>query len=385
MTGKQFPFPNSSDDSSRVISESTTFQDWQVQLKLACEADRRDDIAAIVSLRLPRSVVLRHVTVVREPAQTLVTADSLLFSSGAQRTTYRDEVVPATAMRARDDCPPLPDFPEPGSPAAEAFLRHLLRDPYEFSGSCLFWMKTVDALRLLEEKGASTHDKGWMGVPLLVYMAERGHENIVRFLIEQRGHDPNIPRADGRYTALHWATGLDLVRYLIEQGADCKALTSFGDSVVAQQIRSGQADVVDYLLGLGEERVSRANLLQWLEARPEMLRVLCRHDIAMGEPIAPNFGEDHAPLALHRILQSGIENRQSGPGDGKDLLECVDILLAQGWDPTLRDSGGRLPYHMVQDLLPDTDDPLRQQLDARLSRFDGPRKRPRRKKFMNWF
>jgi ankyrin repeat protein len=224
-----------------------------------------------------------------------------------------------------------------------------------------------------------------MGVPLLVFIAQRGHEDIVRFLIEQRGHDPSVARADGRYTALHWATGLDLVRYLIEQGADSKALTSFGDSVVAQQIRSGQADVVDYLLGLGEERVSRANVLQWLEANPEMLRVLCRHGIALGEPIEPNFGEEHATLAMHRILQSGTENRKSEPGDGKDLLECVDILLAQGWDPNQRDSGGRLPYHMVQDLLPNTDDPLRQHLDARLSRFDGPRKRPRRKKIMNWF
>jgi hypothetical protein len=94
------------------------------------------------------------------------------------------------------------------------FLRHLLREPCEFSGTCLFWVRSLPALRLLEEKGADTRDLGWMGIPLLVHMAEQGHIDIVRFLVEERGHDPSGRRMDGHYTALHWAKGPDVVRYL---------------------------------------------------------------------------------------------------------------------------------------------------------------------------
>lgn len=370
-------------DASVPVAEETKFDDWQVQLKKACEADRLADIEAIVSLRPPQRVVLRHVTTVRDEPQTRVTGNTVVISGGTKRYISREEVVPYEDVPTLPGCPPPPDFLEPGSAAADEFLRHLLRDPHNYSGSCLFWVQSIDALRLLEEKGASTHDKGWMGIPLLVHRAEQGREDMVRFLIEERGHDPSVARGDG-YAALHWAEGLDLVRYLIERGADGKALTGFGDSVVAQQVRRGHVDVVDYLLGLGEERVSRANLLHWVGAEPEMFRVFCRHVgvATFQQPIPTSLWESYPPLALQRVLQSGINGQGTGLRiNAEDIVECVDILLAHGCDPMLRDHSGRLPYHVVQDLLPDTEDPLRQQLDARLARYDGPRKRPRRNRF----
>jgi hypothetical protein len=216
-----------------------------------------------------------------------------------------------------------------------------------------------------------------MGIPLLVHMAQQGRLPIVRFLVEERDHDPSATRVDGQYSALHWARGLDVVQYLIEHGANGRALTSFGDSIPSQQVRHGQVDVVDYLLGLGEERVSRANLLHWLWPHPEMLRVLCRHldAAALAKPIEPGLGESHAPLVLHRILERGIRGLDVDT-EAKDVLECVDILLDHGFDPTLYDYSGRLPWHVVQDL--QTAEPLRQALAARLVKYDGERKRPRR-------
>jgi len=382
MTSDQLPPP----DPAHIVSQVATFEIWQVQLLLACEADRREDIDAIASLRAPQHVVLRQITVVRSEPTVRIGAGGMLLSGGGRRTLYRDELIPYSAAQEREECPPLPDLPGPGTLAADELLWRLLREPYRFSGSSLFWVQTLTALRLLEDRGASTHDRGWMDVPLVVFMADRGHADIVRFLVEERGHDPNSARLNGNYTPLHWAKGLDQVRFLVEQGGDPNALTDFGDSVLAQQLRSRQADVVDYLLGLGEARASRAQLLHWLDATPEMLRTLCRHDIALHEPIPSTFGEPYSTLALHRVLRSGIaawcqaKRTEDKAAAATSLVDCVDILLEHGFDPSRRDGSGLLPFHVLVDNLPHPEEPLRQRLDARLAQYDGPRKRsPRRR------
>lgn len=368
-------------DSEVVQEQSLTFGNWAVQLKLACEADRLEDIEAIASLRSPRQVALRHKTVFQQQQKIEIDGDTVIFSTGGGSITYRDELIPFKAMSAQENGSPLPDFPPQDSENGRKLKTLLLRHSLEFGGRCLFWVRSVGAMKILEAQGANTHDLGWMGVPLLVYMAENGSLDIVRFLLDERGHDPNIARKDGNYTALHWAKSLDTVRLLIERGGDANALTSFGDSVLAQQFRTGQAEVIDYLLGLGEEKAARANLLHWLEPNPEILRVLIRHGIPLDQPITPTFPDNHyPPLAMQRILSSGLDKwertkeKTTKAEIARDILECIDILLAQGWNPMTYDESGRLPYHVIEDWLPDTDQPLRRALDERLARHNGARK-----------
>jgi len=365
-------------DTQNLIAENAEFGNWLFQLQEACTADRLEDIEAIASMQCPKQVVLRRFTRYGPPP--IENDQDSFLSNKSTRLEHRDELLPIAAMYEQENCPPLPDFPPADSEAGIKLKEILLRPSGGFGGHCLFWVQSVEALKILEAQGASTHDR-WGDLPLLVHMAENRHLGIVRFLVDEQQHDPNVARQDGLYTALHWAKDIAIVRFLIERGGDLNALTSFGDSVLAQQLRYGQAEVVDLLLGMPEEEASRANLLHWLNANPEILRVLLKHRIPLDQPLAPTGYIGWFPsLAMQSVLDEGLvewlhakSNMADKAVTAKNVLECVDILLAQGWDASRRDGAGRLPYHVVQDWLPDTNEPLRRALDERLAKYDGER------------
>lgn len=362
------------------VTQHDTFGSWQVQLWLAVRADRRADIEAIGSLRPPTHVVLRHVSTGRyHEAATKGTRGVLAETT---ESAYRDELLEFSRSARVRGCKPLPRLPKLNSWRGRRLRRALLRQPHRFEGSCLFWAEDLAVLKLLEQLGADTDDSGWMGIPLLVHAADRGFDDVVRFLVEERGHSPNARRENGGYSALHWAKELGSVRFLMERGADPAALTTSGDSVLAQQLRRDHVAIVDYLLSLGEERASRANLLHWLGTQPEMLRVLIAHGVRLDRPIQQRFGERHRPRALQRVLRTGLDDYQrcqeasERERSADRLVECVELMLESGVDPRVRDCSNLLPFHLVQDAIPDAGDSLRRRLDVILGAFDGAREDP---------
>jgi ankyrin repeat protein len=87
--------------------------------------------------------------------------------------------------------------------------------------------------------------------------------NAVKYLVEERGADVNLPDSWG-YTPLHYAAvrgGDDLIQYLVSKGADVKAMSRMGQSTV-DMTRGGRngffsrtpyPQTMELLLGLGSE------------------------------------------------------------------------------------------------------------------------------------
>jgi ankyrin repeat protein len=84
------------------------------------------------------------------------------------------------------------------------------------------------------------------GYTALIYAVEAGHFDIVRMLL-QAGADVNAASADGRTPLMHaFVTGnIDLIRLLLQQGADPKRQSVTGET--AESIARKQR--LEYLLG----------------------------------------------------------------------------------------------------------------------------------------
>lgn len=359
-------------DREQVTDRYDTFHDWQWQLWRACLDDRLEDVEAIASLRPPEQVVLDHVTVLEERRPGL----------RSTRRESRLEPVPCRAMastEAREKPGALPSVSATGAFRRRGHRRKLLRKPLEFQGPSPFWARSTRCLEILLAKGAKEGDRGWMGIPLVVHVAQRGDLAMLRFLIDERGGDANATRQDGGYSALHWAQGRAVVAYLVDRGADPFALTDFGDSVLAQQVRSEDVGAVEYLLGLGLENISVANAWHWITLNPALVRALLAGGISSDQPIPATFGERYDTLLLQKLIRMGIHDWMKAEGTaraavGERLTACVRATLEHGFDGHRRDASQQLAYHVVEDHRDALDDVLCHELEALLRPFDGPRK-----------
>ena len=79
----------------------------------------------------------------------------------------------------------------------------------------------------LIDSGAKVFSRGYCGNSSLHSAAEAGHLNVLKELVEQYGFNVNMPN-DKEETALHLAAGnaegFKCVKFLLEEGADVKAM-----------------------------------------------------------------------------------------------------------------------------------------------------------------
>jgi ankyrin repeat protein len=107
-------------------------------------------------------------------------------------------------------------------------------------------------VRLLLEKGADVEAKTTFGETALPIAARGGHEAVVRLLLE-KGADVE---ANNGWTALHWAAGVGheaVVRLLLEKGADVEAKTDNGGTALHEAARGGHEAIVRLLLEKGAD------------------------------------------------------------------------------------------------------------------------------------
>lgn len=139
-----------------------------------------------------------------------------------------------------------------------------------------------DIAEALLVKGSDLNTTGRCGMNVLHYAARCDHEQILVWLlslgmpVDSHDESENTPLmtaagsnslacarclvatgADVRaedtngFQAIHEATGIDMIRLLIEAGADVNAISGGGDWSLKEAASDGDADLLRYLLGVG--------------------------------------------------------------------------------------------------------------------------------------
>jgi ankyrin repeat protein len=159
--------------------------------------------------------------------------------------------------------------------------------------------------------------------------SRRGHIEVVRILLEL-GADPTAQDKDGE-TPLHSASRMgkvEAIRVLLELGADPTAQDKYGETPLHSASRMGKVEAIRVLLELGADPTAQdkngetplhsASLMGEVEA----IRVL----LELGAD--PTAQDKDGMTPLHSASQMG-------------KVEAIRMLLELGADPTAQDKGGR--------------------------------------------
>ena len=142
----------------------------------------------------------------------------------------------------------------------------------------------TEAVRLLLEHGADAKQGNWFGVTPLMLAAQNGHLQMIDLLLKNGGnlsdsdencmmplhyaategqidvvkyilekHGNVLTTTVQRDTLLHFATRLELVQSLFEQGADIHATNSYGGTPLQAAAVNGQSDTISYLINQGAD------------------------------------------------------------------------------------------------------------------------------------
>ncbi|KAE8752803.1 hypothetical protein FOCC_FOCC000541 [Frankliniella occidentalis] len=117
--------------------------------------------------------------------------------------------------------------------------------------------KVVEHLR----KGTNVNSLDAGGYAPIHYAARQGHINIARLLLSHGG-DVNIQTRSGRATALLRAAfsgKKEMCQFLIEKGADVKAVDDDGQTVLHRAVKSGHLPLVNYILEIAPELKTQAD------------------------------------------------------------------------------------------------------------------------------
>ena len=116
----------------------------------------------------------------------------------------------------------------------------------------------LGAIHLLLNNGGELKKENKIGWLPLHSAAAGDHTNVVTFFIEKGGNCKNaLPVTHHGTTVLHLATRLELVRLLVEEGADVLARDNRHKTPLHVAAEKGQTDTVSYLLNQGADVNSR--------------------------------------------------------------------------------------------------------------------------------
>ena len=115
----------------------------------------------------------------------------------------------------------------------------------------------IGSIHLLLNNGGELNKENEIGWLPLHSAAAGDHTNVVRFLIEKGRNWNALPVTRHGTTVLHLATGLELVRLLVEQGADIRARDNCHKTPLHVAAEKGQTDTVSYLVNQGADLNSR--------------------------------------------------------------------------------------------------------------------------------
>lgn len=106
----------------------------------------------------------------------------------------------------------------------------------------------LDTVKYLLDKGADTESVDTYGFKCLHVAAMNGNLKVVKYLIEEVGIPVDQRTTKSNFTPLYLSTGyLDTLKYLESKGADFKATSISGETVLATSMLNS-IDVIKYLL-----------------------------------------------------------------------------------------------------------------------------------------
>ncbi|MBN1598075.1 MAG: ankyrin repeat domain-containing protein [Bacteroidales bacterium] len=116
----------------------------------------------------------------------------------------------------------------------------------------------LEAVKEKIENGAKVDKKDIAGQTPLMYAAEGGSIEVVKYLVE-KGADVNAESGSkGRGTALIYAAAanrFEVVKYLLENGADINATTPYqNETALVWSVAMGHTDVVKLLVEKGADQ-----------------------------------------------------------------------------------------------------------------------------------
>eukprot|EP00903_Cladosiphon_okamuranus_P011597 g10907.t1 len=223
-------------------------------------------------------------------------------------------------------------------------------------GDCT-WCETI--VRLLLRKGADPNVMGPLGTPLhyaCIYrllgatkvLLEAGADLSVRACMDCCDDDDSrsvLDTAAGQGTA-------DIVRVLIEQGADVGVSGPDGDTPLHHAAYSRFAEVADVLIEAGANIDARNSYNQSPlhiaagRLNLTMVRAFLRHGLNA------NCRCQYAQTPLHEAAVRAV----SEPRRRREAAGVVDLLLRSGADETLLDDDGHTPADLLNKELEESSD-----------------------------
>lgn len=232
-------------------------------------------------------------------------------------------------------------------------------------------------VRLLLQKGVDVNlqDPGHRGWTALHLAAHRNHEPVVRLLLKMKADVSALDRFDqtALHRAVYRASNEAIVKLLLESGADVDAQDFMGQTALHLVIQRGSktTTLLELLLDFRAD-VSLKNIVG--ETPIHEVAKTANIGLAMlllrdGARAAINDVDSHGRTALHRavstcskvfelLLQSGSDiNIRDAHGSTalhtaiKEGCECnVRKLVEKGTDLTIKDNNGKTPRVLAREL-----------------------------------
>ena len=159
------------------------------------------------------------------------------------------------------------------------------------------------------------------------------HDLVAARALQRR---PQVPAAVSEGAALHASESLDLMRLLLEAGADPNARTEPQPRLTDARAQAGSRPAIDNLLNMGGATpyAAAARL-----ADHEAMRLLAEHG---ADPRLATYANNTAlTLAAGVVFTEGLRLQRPEP----DILEAVELALAHGLDIDGANAHGQTALH----------------------------------------
>jgi len=111
----------------------------------------------------------------------------------------------------------------------------------------------IEILRLLVDSGLDIDYANELGVGILDEAINCGDLEFIKYLVEEKGLNPIVTKRKSGFTPLMQAVSygfIDIVKYLLQNGADMEQKDNFGFTPKDYARKLGQIKVLDYLNSL---------------------------------------------------------------------------------------------------------------------------------------